>query len=211
MRRICLSGKDMFTGLKASEFECRAASDSVCFVGTRNNVFHRILFWLAFLGGMLSHGVETRVSSSELVQHSAPTLKPYQFRDLFPLLRGVALTPDGQRGFAVGSGGVILHLENGKWDRIQETLTNSDLTSVSISADGQHGFAVGTPGTILLLENGEWEMIQEGLTPKNLTSVSISADGQHGFAVGSGGMILHLENGKWERFRKASLRRISFL
>jgi photosystem II stability/assembly factor-like uncharacterized protein len=106
-------------------------------------------------------------------------------------LRAVFFLEDGQRGWAVGSGGTILATRDGgeHWTP-QESPTVADLHSVAFAADGQRGWAVGQDGTILQTTDGGgiWTRTKSP-TDALLEGVALSANGQL-WAVGANGAIL---------------------
>jgi photosystem II stability/assembly factor-like uncharacterized protein len=112
----------------------------------------------------------------------------------------LAAPPTVALGWAVGSGGTILHTENGglTWER-QSTDFEELLTSVTF-ATPRLGWAVGSFGTILHTEDGghRWQKqsIGGGLT---LNAVRFITP-QLGWAVGEG-LILHTKNGglRWDQ------------
>jgi hypothetical protein len=108
--------------------------------------------------------------------------------------------PDGREGWAVGGGGVILHLQSGRWQADSVPSTSPvDWTSVAFNAEGTRGFAVGIGGWIARYEGGRWSARQEAPETQALTSVWIDDAGREAFAVGRGGVALRWTAGRWVR------------
>jgi photosystem II stability/assembly factor-like uncharacterized protein len=102
---------------------------------------------------------------------------------------------DANTGWAVGSGGTIVHTTNGggSWEA-QTSGTTATLWSVHF-VDANTGWAVGAGGTILHTTNGgaNWAAQTSGTTDW-LYSVHF-VDANTGWAVGNGGTIRRTTNG----------------
>ena len=105
------------------------------------------------------------------------------------------------KGWAVGTRGVVIHTsDGGKTWVTQQSGTEKNLFSVSF-VDDQHGWAVGEFGTIVHTANGgeSWESQSKGVD-KELNSVCF-VDALNGWVVGEFGTILHTTDGgeTWEQ------------
>ena len=112
-------------------------------------------------------------------------------------LQSITFTTDGNTGWAVGAGGMILKTQNGgKTWTSRPSGTTMSLHSVTSTNDGNMGWAVGAGGMILKTQNGgeTWAPRPSG-TAKGLWSVTFTNDGNMGWAVGDGGTILKTQNG----------------
>src|SRR5262249_48060295 len=104
---------------------------------------------------------------------------------------------DSERGWAVGSAGLLLKTANGgeTWD-VVPTGRVEDLWSVKfLSRD--RGIIVGEDGLILMTGNGgsEWNRQDSG-TSRALLGLALAPD--YAVAVGEGGLILRTDNfGTW--------------
>lgn len=134
-------------------------------------------------------------------------------------LNQVVFNADGQRGWAVGTGDVILATTDGgqTWapQKIGVTrepraggLVLPNLTALNFLADGRQGWAVGSSGLILATKDGgkTWAPQASG-TQASLNSVSFHSDGQRGWAVGDGGVIVATTDGgqTWAPQRSGTL------
>jgi len=90
-------------------------------------------------------------------------------------------------GWAVGSGGTILHYSGGSWGTVTSP-TIEWLSSVFMVIPGE-GWAVGAKGTILHYSGGSWSTVTSPTTTNWLNSVFMVCTGE-GWAVGDKGMIL---------------------
>ncbi|MBX9894573.1 MAG: hypothetical protein K2Y09_05255 [Nitrosomonas sp.] len=126
-------------------------------------------------------------------------------------LTAIHMHTDGQRGWAVGYDGTIVHTRDGgtSWQD-QASGTRASLNSITFTADGQRGWAVGY-GTILHTADGgkSWQE-QASWTRALLNSITFTADGERGWAVGSSA-ILHTEDGgkSWQEQARGSLALLS--
>jgi photosystem II stability/assembly factor-like uncharacterized protein len=96
---------------------------------------------------------------------------------------------DAQNGWAVGSGGALLHTSDGgaRWTD-QTTHTKADLTCV-VFTDALHGLAGGIAGSLLRTRDGgrTWTKIRlTGLGKEIVISELVFADARHGWAVADG-------------------------
>lgn len=115
---------------------------------------------------------------------------------------------DEERGFVVGSEGLILSTINSgqKWDRIR---TRENVTFFSIEMiDEDIGFIVGREGTILKTIDGgnSWEKLNSNST-KYLKSIDFN-DEQIGISVGGNGTILRTEDfgAEWNKIKNVTTR-----
>ena len=97
-------------------------------------------------------------------------------------------------GWAVGSGGDIVHFDGTSWTNYTSP-TTTNLWSLDM-VDANEGWAGGTLGLMLHYQNGTWTQV----TP-NPGSTTIEAiqmlNANEGWAVGYGGQILHYTGGTW--------------
>src|SRR5262249_316665 len=101
-------------------------------------------------------------------------------------------------GWAVGTGGTILHYTQGIWAQVSSP-THANLNGVTFTPDGV-GWAVGDGGVILRCRNNGWSRDITSPTQSNLRSVSPA-----GWAVGDGATILQLTpQGNWTIVRPAA-------
>src|SRR5215472_5260306 len=97
-------------------------------------------------------GVGFAIASAQTSEHSDDTV--WQVVASGNELRAVFFLEDGQRGWAVGSGGMILATRDGgeHWTP-QASSTSENLYGVAF-ADRQHGWAVGQDGAFLNTTDG---------------------------------------------------------
>jgi len=123
---------------------------------------------------------------------------------------------DGNTGFAVGAGGVVLQTNNrgGSWTQVMSG-TSNNLNRIFF-ATKDSGWIVGDGGTIFATGNsGSTWTVQTAGTNKNLYDVMF-VDRSTGFAVGDNGTILRTYNSgvDWTKLNSQtsmSLRGISFI
>lgn len=127
-----------------------------------------------------------------------------------------ALYLDGNQGFVVGVGGLIMHtMDRGQtWSSVNSGVTANLNRIVFATADS--GWIVGDAGTILWTKNGglTWNPQVSGTT-SNLYDVTF-LDHSSGYAVGSNGTILRTANAgfAWAKLNSgttATLRGLSFI
>ncbi len=101
---------------------------------------------------------------------------------------------EGRRLVAVGAGGTILSLRDGRW-HAEQSPSRADLYGVWLGAGG--GLAVGEEGTLLRYRGRAqgWEA-QPSPTVSDLYDVCGLGTGE-AWAVGAAGTILHLRAGAW--------------
>jgi hypothetical protein len=129
-------------------------------------------------------------------------------------LRGIAVSADGTRGWAVGN--ACLRLADGKWvfdDRAEEAAGLGGLDAAALNVSGERGWAVGTYG-VMRLEGDRWHRDESGtsaaVSVRSGLSVGVraiaieSANDGNGWAVGDSGIVLRLEHGRWKRDDSAS-------
>ena len=130
---------------------------------------------------------------------AAERAPPYGFFDLTNRLDAVALSADGQRGWAVGPSGVILRSVDGggSWRRVPGVPMRSQFGAVTFLADGQRGWAVGAYGAILRSADAgqSWQRVASVAPESYLRAIAFAADGQRGLAAGTGGTILRTTDG----------------
>ncbi|CAA0092505.1 Ycf48-like protein [Zhongshania aliphaticivorans] len=106
---------------------------------------------------------------------------------------------EGDKGFAVGSGGQIFRTDDGGKNWILESNDNS-LSLLGVSFSASRAIAVGQFGVIVLRENdGTWRKVESG-TSERIFNVDINNSG-YAVAVGAFGLILRsTDNGlSWAR------------
>lgn len=105
---------------------------------------------------------------------------------------------NGDKGFAVGSNGLVLETMDGgqKWQQNLALETKSSLLGVDCLGD--KNIAVGQEGSLFLYEDNTWVSVDSG-TDERLFSVTMNEAGL-GFAVGGFGTIIKtVDGGKhWE-------------
>lgn len=135
-------------------------------------------------------------------------------------LNSVTFMMDGQRGWAVGTGGAIIATTDaGRIWRRQTSNTTDFLHTVFFLPDGKHGWAVGINGAIVATKDGgrRWNRQQSNLAirtiPITLETVTFLADGLHGWAGGGHGTILATDDGgaRWYAQQTNTERNIDFL
>ena len=115
-------------------------------------------------------------------------------------LNGVFFLPDGQSGWAVGSGGVIVHTSDaGAHWSTQVSNTSNNLNGVWFT-NATDGWAVGSLGTVLrTIDAGATWVRLTVSSSDNLMDVCF-ADADTGFAVGSSGAVLRTIDGvAWQK------------
>ena len=99
-------------------------------------------------------------------------------------------------GFAVGSGGAIVHTsdDGGAWSDSLSSTQDRNLNAISM-ANADTGFAVGDAGSILKVTKNSVQGLNGGV-PENLHGVAAAQDQQNRtvFAVGDNGRILRTVN-----------------
>ncbi len=121
-------------------------------------------------------------------------------------LYGVHFRPDGQNGWAVGSGGLILSTTDAGITWTRQTPSNFTLNAVWFWTDDD-GCVAGNGGTILtskrLLDGTlSWTRSDSVFAGENLYDVTFAhSDSLVGWAVGQNGIILRSINGgrRWEK------------
>jgi hypothetical protein len=113
-------------------------------------------------------------------------------------------------GWAIGStntnsttdsGGlpVIVHYQNGQWQRVDTPLTAQDTLTAIALASPEEGWAMGTEGSASVIlhytrQNG-WVRVT---TPLKITFHGVSmVSPTEGWAVGEGNNFVHYEDGTW--------------
>lgn len=94
------------------------------------------------------------------------------------------------RGWAVGSGGVIRYWNGSSWSNQN---VNSGITFYGIQAIGNTAYAVGSNGTVCKYVNGTWTPINPGVS-NTFYGVWFTSESV-GYIVGSGGIICKTTNG----------------
>ncbi|MDQ3134305.1 MAG: YCF48-related protein, partial [Acidobacteriota bacterium] len=97
---------------------------------------------------------------------------------------------DGRHGWAVGSGGAVIHTANGgrTW-QAQATPTDADLYDVKFLNE-REGWAVGAQGTLLHTADGGARWQAESFPTRHPLERLALAAPAHVWAVGFGGIIL---------------------
>lgn len=113
---------------------------------------------------------------------------------------------NSEEGWAVGSGGVILHYVNEQWQQMPSPVT-SDLAAVSM-VDENQGWAVGNqPGALLHYLNGQWTVV-ENPAPRPLYDLAMLSNGRGiavggSLAVGYRSSVIQADNlGAWKTVNK---------
>jgi photosystem II stability/assembly factor-like uncharacterized protein len=165
---------------------------------------HSFLVLAAGLGLAGLAGCKARISGVRTA--STDKAPPYTIVDIGSPLFSMAFAADGLRGWAVGTGGTILHtIDGGKsWARTEGVPVNIGLQSVAFTPDGSHGCAVGGYGFVVLTSDAGKTWTKVAWVPPGglLRSVALSADGQHIWIAGGefGTMILSADGGKtWKQ------------
>jgi photosystem II stability/assembly factor-like uncharacterized protein len=96
-------------------------------------------------------------------------------------------------GWAVGSGGAILHWNGSVWQTANSPTTQRLLGFTIVSATD--AWAVGDNGTTVHWDGSAWSVVTSP-TSASLFGVSMLSSGD-GWAVGSGGAILHWNGSGW--------------
>lgn len=94
------------------------------------------------------------------------------------------------RGWAVGSGGVIRYWNGSSWSNQN---VNSGITFYGIHAIGNTAYAVGSNGTVCKYVNGAWTPVNPGVS-NTFYGVWFTSENV-GYIVGSGGIICKTTNG----------------
>jgi hypothetical protein len=120
----------------------------------------------------------------------------------------IALTGDGQSGWAIGSGGGqrLWQLKDGTWvDALHPLAGEIVWSDLTLSADGSEGWLVASDpsGRYLLarLRSGQWERA-DNPPAGEMRYISLSPDGAHGWGVGYGpdktkSIAVRLEKSGW--------------
>lgn len=104
------------------------------------------------------------------------------------------LSFEGQKGLAVGAGGVIAETTDGgaTWKRVEQKATQ--LSLLGVDRRGSYGIAVGQLGTVLVEQSaGQWTAADSG-SKSRLLSVSVNSQGTAA-AVGEFGTMLKSSDG----------------
>lgn len=115
-------------------------------------------------------------------------------------LRDAWFRRDGSEGWAVGTGGVILHLVNDRWhpDTLSSGTPPVVFGGVAMSADARMGFAVGSGGWMARYEGGHrWTVARVARAMDSLAAVWLDPAGVEGYAVGAPGVVLRWSDGRW--------------
>jgi len=117
-------------------------------------------------------------------------------------VHSVWLASDQSKGWAVGSNGLLLKLEEGQWSSSpqSETLTHETLLSVNFTPDGSHGWALGNRGTLLSWNGRQWQSASPPqMQKKTLFKIAwLTADGPRAWALtGDGTIALILQGSSW--------------
>ena len=107
---------------------------------------------------------------------------------------------DGSEGWAVGSGGVILHLAGDRWhpDTLSAGTPPIVFGGVAMSDDARVGFAVGSGGWMARYEGGHrWTAARVARATDSLAAVWLDPAGVEGYAVGAPGVVLRWADGRW--------------
>jgi hypothetical protein len=132
-----------------------------------------VVLVLSLLGGFAVHQITQPVAAAPLVSYTGHAT-----------LNSIVLRAPTD-GWAVGTGGTILHYTQGIWDQVVSP-THANLNSVAFTSDGE-GWAVGDGGVMLQYSNNQWTIYTQSPTTTTLWSVSPA-----GWAVGDNGTILQL-------------------
>ena len=113
-----------------------------------------------------------------------------------PYLWSLAMSSDGNTGWAAGQRGAIFKTTDGgmTWNP-RESGTQAWLRSITFPVDDDTGWVVGDDGTILKTENGgeTWTPIRSS-AQRDLSSVAFSANGMRGWIVEDNDTILTTVN-----------------
>lgn len=103
---------------------------------------------------------------------------------------------DGQNGWAVGDGGLLLRYRLGQWGQVGD-LPAGNLYGLALK-DVDNGWAVGVSsdnrGGILRLKDGQWSALAP-VTPSALFGIALS--GSNAWAVGANGVTLFYDGVDW--------------
>lgn len=117
-------------------------------------------------------------------------------------IRSIALSMDGERGWAVGLRGELFRLDADRWraDPRSAELDDIRLFSVRLSADGQRGWAVGGKGhrgVALRIEGDMWRRAKVDL-PAALVSLTLTQTGDSGWSCGMDrDSCMAIDAGRW--------------
>ena len=115
-------------------------------------------------------------------------------------LRDAWFRRDGSEGWAVGTGGVILHLAGDRWhpDTLSSGAPPIGFGGVAMSDDARMGFAVGSGGWMARYEGGHrWSAARVANPTDSLAAVWLDPAGVEGYAVGAPGVVLRWSEGRW--------------
>ena len=124
------------------------------------------------------------------------------------------------RGWAAGSGGILLEYKDRRWyvHKHASELTEKSLRALWFNEHVTEGWAVGDGGVILEYEDDKWKLNSDPgeVTDRSLHALWLKEDGSKGWAVGSDGVVLTYESGRWslhpgsEAVTDKSLNAVSF-
>jgi len=77
-------------------------------------------------------------------------------------------------GWAVGDGGAIVRLRQGRWEAVASPVT-TDLNAVAVAPSGE-AWAVGDKGTVLQFADGQWKRFAHDVAA-DFSAVSVGRDG----------------------------------
>lgn len=119
-------------------------------------------------------------------------------------LNDVCLNKNGT-GWAVGNSGIILQLNDSRWQRINSPVT-TNLNKVVCS--DEIAMAVGQNGTILIYKNSKWNVFKSN-SSENLNSIKI-INANDIWICGSNSTLLHYDGKKIEEIEEVKIFKDNF-
>jgi photosystem II stability/assembly factor-like uncharacterized protein len=109
-------------------------------------------------------------------------------------LRGISLSADGRRGWAIADGGWLVRTNDQLWSSVIR-VSGYALRGVSIDAAGERAWVVGDHGTLLVTTDGGLHWAHQAGSEAVFNDISFAADGLRGWAIGPYGQLLSTQDG----------------